>query len=105
MSRDMQWRRMVGLSVMAGLVVVTMAIGAFGQQTGPSASEVNAGAAAPITITLQDALARARVNEPQYRAALTRYGVARQTTTQARAGLLPNVNYNAEFLYTQGNGT
>jgi outer membrane protein TolC len=31
--------------------------------------------------------------------------VARQQAVQARAGLLPNVNYNAEFLYTQGNGT
>src|SRR5438067_1107231 len=60
---------------------------------------------APLTLTLQDALTRARANEPQYRAALTQYGVARQQTVQARAGLLPNVNYNAEFLYTQGNGT
>jgi outer membrane protein TolC len=60
---------------------------------------------APLTLTLQDALTRARANEPQYRAALTEYGVARQQTVQARAGLLPNVNYNAEFLYTQGNGT
>src|SRR5512140_2996542 len=59
--------------------------------------------AAPLTLTLQDALARARANEPQSRAALTQYGVARQQTVQARAGLLPNVNYNAEFLYTQGN--
>jgi outer membrane protein TolC len=58
-----------------------------------------------MTLTLQDALARARANEPQYRAAITQYGVARQATTQARAGLLPNVNYNAAFLYTQGNGT
>jgi outer membrane protein len=62
-------------------------------------------AGAPTTLTLQDALTRARANEPQYRAALTQYGVARQQTVQARAGLLPNVNYNAEFLYTQGNGT
>ena len=67
--------------------------------------EPAANAPAPITLTLQDALVRARANEPQYRAALTQYGVARQTTVQARAGLLPNINYNAEFLYTQGNGT
>jgi outer membrane protein TolC len=60
---------------------------------------------APLTITLQDALARARSNEPQYRAALTQYGVARQNTVQGRAALLPNLNYNAGFIYTQGNGT
>jgi outer membrane protein TolC len=60
--------------------------------------------AAPVTITLQDALARARANEPQYRTALTNYGVARQNTVQSRAALLPNVNYNAQYLYTQGDG-
>jgi len=60
---------------------------------------------APLTLTLNDALIRARANEPQYRAALTRYGVARQAMVQSRAGLLPNVNYNAQFLYAEGNGT
>src|SRR5262249_8198510 len=60
---------------------------------------------APVTLTLQDALARAQANDPQYRAALTEYGVARQVTVQSRAALLPNINYNAAFLYTQGNGT
>lgn len=59
----------------------------------------------PVTVTLQDALKRAQGNEPQYRAALTDYGVARQAKVQSRAALLPNVNYNAEFIYTEGNGT
>lgn len=62
-------------------------------------------APAPLTITLQDALTRARANEPQYHAALTNYGVARQNTVQSRAALLPNAGYNAQFLYTEGNGT
>lgn len=62
-------------------------------------------AAAPLTLTLQDALARARVNQPQYRSALTDYGIARQNTVQSRAGLLPNVSYTGQYLYTQGNGT
>jgi outer membrane protein TolC len=75
------------------------------QNTNVTASAPDTNTGAPITLTLQDALTRARANEPQYRAALTQYGVARQQTIQARAGLLPNVNYNAEFLYTQGNGT
>lgn len=61
--------------------------------------------AAPLTITLQDALARARANEPQYRAAITEYGVAQQNTVQGRAALLPNASYNGQFLYTEGNGT
>ena len=75
------------------------------QGTKVSGSPADTNAAAPITLTLQDALTRARANEPQYRAALTQYGVARQQTVQARAGLLPNVNYDAQFLYTEGNGT
>jgi outer membrane protein TolC len=61
-------------------------------------------AAAPLTITLQDALERARVADPQYHAALTDLGLAREDRVQARAGLLPNVNYNTSFIYTQGVG-
>lgn len=60
---------------------------------------------APLTITLQDALKRARQNDPQYRsAAVTDLGVAREDRVQARAALLPNVNYNSSFIYTQGTG-
>ncbi|HZR64751.1 MAG TPA: TolC family protein [Terriglobales bacterium] len=61
--------------------------------------------ASTLTITLQDALSRAQANEPQYRNALTQYGVARENRVQSRAALLPNVNYASSFLYTQGNGT
>jgi len=59
---------------------------------------------APITITLQDALQRARLNDPQYRSAVTDLGLAREDRVQARAGLLPNLNYNNSFIYTQGTG-
>jgi outer membrane protein TolC len=69
------------------------------QQTNPLPT------AAPMTITLQDALTRAQKNEPQYRNALTQYGVARANTVQGRAALLPNVSYAGSFLYTEGNGT
>jgi outer membrane protein TolC len=58
----------------------------------------------PLTITPQDALERARVNDPQYHAALTDLGVARQDRVQARAGLLPAVTYNNSFIYTEGTG-
>lgn len=60
---------------------------------------------APLTITLQDALQRAKLNDPQYRsAAVTDLGLAREDRVQARGGLLPNVNYNTSFIYTQGTG-
>lgn len=61
-------------------------------------------AGAPVTITLQDALQRARLNDPQYRSAVTDLGLAREDRVQARAGLLPNLNYNNSFIYTQGTG-
>jgi outer membrane protein TolC len=60
--------------------------------------------AAPITITLPDALQRARQNDPQYHSAITELGLAREERVQARAGLLPNVNYNTSFIYTEGTG-
>ena len=60
---------------------------------------------APFVLTLQDALARAKANDPQFRAALTELGLAHQDVVQSRAGLLPNVSYNMLFLYTQGNGS
>jgi len=60
---------------------------------------------APLTITLQDALQRARLNDPKYRSAITDLGLAREDRVQARAGLLPNVNYNNSYVYTQGTGS
>jgi outer membrane protein TolC len=59
---------------------------------------------APLTITLQDALQRARANDPQYHSALTDLGLAREDRVQARADLLPGVSYNNSFIYTQGAG-
>ena len=60
---------------------------------------------APIVLTLQDALQRARTLETTYRTALADAGVAREDHVQARAALLPSVVYNNQYLYTQGNGT
>ncbi len=64
-----------------------------------------ASATAPLTLTLQDAIARARNYDPEYRAAVTAYSSAKEDRVQGRAALLPAVNYNAGYLYTQGNGT
>lgn len=60
---------------------------------------------APIVLTLQDALQRARALETTYRIALADAGVAHEDHVQARAALLPSVVYNNQYLYTQGNGT
>jgi outer membrane protein TolC len=58
-----------------------------------------------VNLTLTDAITRARANSPQFQAALTQFGLAREDRVQARAVLLPNADYNNAFVYTQGNGT
>lgn len=60
---------------------------------------------APLTITLSDALERAKLNSPQFQAALNEYMAAREDRAQARAVLLPTAGYMNQYLYTQGNGT
>jgi len=59
---------------------------------------------APLILTLRDALDRAKKINPEYRAAQTEYGSAKEDRVQSRAALLPNVNYNASFIYTEGGG-
>ena len=79
-------------------------VAAMAQQAG-AAGTGGSGSNAPLTLTLRDALHRARANNPQFQAALTELGVAHQDVVQGRAALLPNLSYNMQYLYTQGNGT
>ncbi len=65
-------------------------------QTGPAT-------AAPLRLTLQDALKLARKNDPTYRAAVTEAGLAREDRAQSRDVLLPAVNFDTSTLYTQSN--
>jgi len=60
--------------------------------------------AAPIRLTLQDALNLGRKNNTQYQAAVTTAGLTREDRTQARDALLPSVAYNNSAIYTQGVG-
>jgi outer membrane protein TolC len=61
--------------------------------------------AAPLVLTFQDAIARARKNLPQFLSANTDLGLAHQDKVQARAALLPTVTYSTQYLYTEGNRT
>lgn len=87
------------------LAVAFVAIGGllFGSDKCARAQE--ASTQAPLTLTLQDALARAKANSVPFQAALTDLGLAHQDNVQARAALLPSVNYGTTYIYTQGNGT
>src|SRR5216684_4012692 len=69
-----------------------------------SAKPANAAAAAPLRLTLQDALDRARKNSVQFQAAVTNAGLARQDSRQAFDALLPSVTYNNSAIYTQSAG-
>src|ERR1700747_3160226 len=71
-----------------------------GQQQAPPAA--NGTAKAPLQLTLQDALDRARRNSTQFQAAWTAAGLAREDRTQTRNALLPTVTYNNSAIYTKG---
>jgi outer membrane protein TolC len=58
--------------------------------------------AAPVT--LQQAIARARANEPNFAAAVAAQKVAALDHSIARAALLPGASYHNQVLYTQPNG-
>jgi outer membrane protein TolC len=70
----------------------------------PTAAAGTAAAGAPLRLTLQDALDRARKNSVQFQAAVTTAGVAREDRKQAFTSLLPTVTYNSSAIYTQGTG-
>jgi outer membrane protein TolC len=94
-------RRFAGLGVL--LVVFGVEFLACAQST--TSATPTPDTPGPLTLTLADALTRAQANEPQYRAALVEYGVARENRVEGRAALLPNVNYTSSYIYTQGNHT
>jgi outer membrane protein TolC len=58
-----------------------------------------------LTLTLEDAVARARTYSPQLYSAQIAARIAREDTRQAKAALLPSVAWNNQFIYTQPNGT
>ena len=93
--------------LVVGLLPGLVAINIFAQQV-QAASGDHAGAGqagAPVTITVPDALQRARANAPQFLAAVTEAAVVHQERVQARAAMLPSLSYTTSYLYTQGNGT
>ena len=57
----------------------------------------------PVQLSLSSALALARKNSTVYNAALTEAGSAGIDRALARDALLPQVNFNNEYLYTESN--
>jgi len=89
----------------ATICVMTLAGLAFGQQAAaPGNSPGPEQSAPPITLTLKDALARARMNAPQLLSAINDANQAREDVLQARAAQRPGVSFKSDYLGTQGNG-
>ena len=70
---------------------------AFGQQTPPANT--------PLTINFQEALDRARKYGLEIQTANIAALLAREDRIQAKAAMLPGVQYFNQFIYTQPNGT
>ena len=58
-----------------------------------------------LTLTLDDAMQRAKANSQQLLSADIAARIAREDRVQARAALLPTLNWENGFVYTQPNGT
>ena len=71
------------------------------QSPGPRAADTPPA----LTLTLQNALERARNIAQQYQSAVITAELAHEDRVQAKAALLPSVSWFNQYLYTQGNGT
>src|SRR5665213_674535 len=69
-----------------------------------SAQQVQPDNAPAPAITLNEAISRAKANEPSFAAAVASSKVSALGVSIARSALLPNVIYHNQFLYTQSNG-
>jgi outer membrane protein TolC len=61
----------------------------------------SASSSAPA-ITLDEAINRAKANEPSFAAAVAASGVSKLDRSIARSSLLPSITYHNQYLYTQG---
>ncbi|MGH9734985.1 MAG: TolC family protein [Candidatus Acidiferrales bacterium] len=59
---------------------------------------------APVTITLQDALERARKYDAQFQGVLYDAKSAKEDRVQARNAILPTISYTSQALLAEGNG-
>jgi outer membrane protein TolC len=91
--------------VSSTFLAACLAAAAMAQTSPPSLEAKPAVGVARLTISLQDALERARANSPQFQSANISALLAREDRVQSKAGLLPSVNYFNQYIYTEGNGT
>jgi len=84
------------------LAAILLGAAAPGQQPStPKAPVATQAAGSAPSITLDEALRRARVNEPTFAAAVAAQKTAALDRSIAKSALLPSVVYHNEYLYTQ----
>ena len=100
-------------SLIAFAAVVVLAAATAGAQTTPATPpptpplplvHPQGAAAPPMVLTLQDALQRARGNDPTYQQAVTDAAVAHQDAVAARAALLPELSNTTQYMGNSANG-
>jgi outer membrane protein TolC len=97
------------LFVLVGIAAITLSAGAqtrldMALTVSPQSGAAGMTSKPPLMLTLQDALQRAKANSPDFRSAVTELGLAHGDKVQARAALLPNVNFATQYIYTEGHG-
>lgn len=70
----------------------------------PNAPTAQQASAAPVVVTLEEAIRRAEKNEPNFATALAAAKSAALDKSIARSSLLPNVVYHNQYLFTESNG-
>ena len=58
-----------------------------------------------LTINLQDAMERARINSPQFQSSSLEVEIAHLDRYLAKTDYFPTAGYLNQYVYTQGNGT
>ena len=86
-----------------GLIFLLAAVSA-GAQNPAVPGQAPSGDTQPVSITLEEAIHRAQVNEPNYAAAFANNRLAALDRSIARSALLPSVIYHNQYLYTEPNG-
>ena len=81
--------------------LATLATAGFAQQSTTVVVQQQAALPSPAAISLDDAIARARSNEPVFAAAAAASRNAALDRSIARSALLPSVQYHNQYLYTQ----
>ncbi len=95
------WNRISSGWIMAAW----LAAGAMAQTAPAQGQAPPAAGASHLTISLQDALEHSRINSPQFQSANIGALLVREDRVQAKAALLPSLNYLNQYIYTEGNGT